>query len=117
MDAIGNNKVETERDTFITIDTIYPKLKQTLLQRNINIALTDISHFCKWDGDSLTYLPSESVPKSSLEAVEEIKFEKTEYTGKNPRIVTNIKIKLYDKVRAINSIMNMLENDGVDLED
>lgn len=85
------------------------KLKEDMLQTCRNIITADVSRFYKWETDSVTIMPSDTLSKEELSAVKEVTFKQIDYNGKNPRTVKEMHIELHDKLTAMNLMCKLLQ--------
>lgn len=85
------------------------EIKDSMIQICYNIVATDISKLTTWESDCINIKPSSSLTPEELMAIKEVKFKSVEYTGKNPRTVSEMSVELYDKVSIMNIMCRLLE--------
>lgn len=106
---LSNVKIKEEIDKRINI-LLSDKTELTLkvLEEMKRLAFSNINEFLNYDSDSVNFKPSEEVDTRPIESVEINRIRSIKEGDEETGYVEKMKIKLYDKKSALDSLMKYL---------
>ena len=90
------------------VDHIKSSAGKLILKRLVDITNARLSRIQTWSNNGIDIIPSQQLSPEDDAAIESITIEKTEFHGKNPRTTIKITTKLYDAMKAMKEIREMV---------